>query len=131
MNPFDFVNSINHTKKNLMEEDPLCEGDYVPFVTNRQLSYFVDTLLYSNEMNRYHHLDHRLQFDYLINSIRPKKRYSRWAKSDESEDLKMISEYYGYSIPKARQALSLLSQDQVDWIRQKFSRGVTDGESTS
>ena len=114
-----------------MEEDPLCEGDYVPFLTNRQLSYFVDTLLYSNEMNRYHHLDHRLQFDYLINSIRPKKRYSRWAKSDESEDLKMLSEYYGYSIPKARQALSLLSQDQVDWIREKISRGVTDGESTS
>jgi len=130
MNPFDFVNSINHTKKNLMEEDPSCESAYVPFVTNRALSYFTDTLLYSNEMNRYHHLDHRLQFDYLINSIRPRKRYSKWAKSDESEDLKMIADYYGVSIPKARQALSLLSLDQVDWIRQKFLRGVTDGESS-
>ena len=129
MNPFDFVNSINHTKKNLIEEDPSCEKDYVRFLTNRSLSYFVYTLLYSNEMNLYHHLDHKLQFDYLINSIRPKKRYSKWAKSDESEDLKMISEYYGYSIPKARQALSLLSQDQVDWIREKFSRGVSNESS--
>ncbi len=84
MKPFDYVNSINFTKKNLMKNtanDELAEKDYVPFLTNKSLSYFTDTLLYANEMNRYHFLDKRLQYEFYLNSIRKKKRFAKWAKA--------------------------------------------------
>ena len=90
MKPFDYVNSINFTKKNLMKNtanDELAEKDYVPFLTNKSLSYFTDTLLYANEMNRYHFLDKRLQYEFYLNSIRKKKRFAKWAKA---EDLSLI-----------------------------------------
>ena len=93
MKPFDYVNSINHGKKNLMEgtdNDELAESDYVPFLTNRSLSYFTDTIYYSNEINQYPHADNKLQYDYLINSIRPKKRYAKWVKNTDIEMLKQL-----------------------------------------
>ena len=127
MKPFDYINSINYTKKNLMtdsENDKLAESSYVPFITNRTLSYFADTLFYSNEINQHHHVDHKLQYDYLINSVRPKKRYAKWVKVQDSDDLEIVKLYFGYSTNKALQALKVLSLKQLEIITKKVTRGV-------
>jgi hypothetical protein len=104
MNPFDYLNSINWTKKNIMKDD-IDEKAYNPFLVNRTLSYFQDTIAYANIMNQYHHLDNRLQYEFYINIIRQRKRFSKWIKPETSEDIEVIMEYYGYSNEKARQAL--------------------------
>jgi hypothetical protein len=125
--PFEYINSINHTKKNLMENtdnDQLAESGYVPFITNRTLSYFTDTVLYSNEINQYHHVDNKLQYDYLINSIRPKKRYAKWVKVQDSDDLENVKLYFGYSTNKALQALKVLSLKQLEIITDKVTKGI-------
>ena len=127
--PFDYVNSIVHKKNNMMKDtdnDELAEQAYVPYVVNKGLSYFVDTLMYANEMNALSFLDSKLQYDYLLNSIRPKKRYAKWVKNDEDSDLEMIKIYFNYSTKKALQALSVLSQEEKATIREKITRGVTD-----
>lgn len=126
MNPFDFVTSINLTKKDLMvgtENDELAEKGYAPFIVNKALSYFPDTLLYANEVNRLAHIDNKLQYHYLLNSIRAQKRYSKWAKKEDSDDLELVKEYYGYSNDKAYQALSILSKDQLKLIKEKLQQG--------
>lgn len=102
---FDFINAINHTKKDLIASEEMSEKDYVPFVVNRTLSYFTDTLLYANEMNRYRDLDKDLQFRFLLNSIRPKKRFSKWSKTENTDQLELISQYFECSIPKAKDYL--------------------------
>ena len=109
----DFLNSINQTKVNIMDEDALTEKEYPPFVVNRTLSYFLDTIMYANEINTHHHADNKLQFDYLLNSIRSKRRFSRWLKPDENKNLDVIKEYYGYSNQKAKDALNILTEDQL------------------
>ena len=127
MKPFDYVNSINFTKKNLMRDtanDELAEKGYAPFLTNKSLSYFTDTLLYSNEMNRYHFLDKKLQYEFYLNSIRKKKRFAKWAKADNNDELNMISEYYKISLPKAKDALKILSPEQKQDIRNKLEQGI-------
>lgn len=124
MNPFEYVSAINDSKKNIMVDD-LAEKAYNPYMVNRSLSYFNDTILMANEMNKYHHLDNRLQFDFLINIVRKRKRFSKWAKPQIESDIEVIKEYYGYSNEKARQALSLLSPDQIDGLRKKVSKGGT------
>jgi len=127
--PFDFVKSITYNKKNMMKDtdnDELSEQSYVPYVVNKGLSYFVDTLMYANEMNISSFLDHKLQYEYLLNSIRPKKRYAKWVKNDEDSDLKMIEIYFNYSTKKALQAQSVLSQEEMVIIREKITRGITD-----
>ena len=101
MNPFEFIKSINETKKDIMVDD-IAEKDYNAFMVNRGLSYFSDTILMANEMNLNSHLDNRLQFDFLINIIRKKKRFSKWAKAQKNDDVEVIKEYYGYSNEKAR-----------------------------
>ena len=129
MTPFDYVASIIHKKNNMMKDtdnDELAEQTYVPYVVNKGLSYFVDTLMYANEMNTLSILDNKLQYDYLLNSIRPKKRYAKWVKNDEDSDLEMIKIYFNYSTKKALQALSVLSQEEKATIREKITRGVTD-----
>lgn len=126
MNPFDFVNSINFNKKDLMtgtENDELSEKSYVPFVINRALSYFPDTILYANEVNTYPSLDSKLQYHYLINSIRPQKRFSKWAKKQDSGDLEAVKQYYGYNNEKALHALSLLSSSQIEIIKKQLEKG--------
>ena len=123
MNPFDFVNSINHTKKNLIEEDPSCEKDYVPFLTNRSLSYFVDTLLYSNEMNKSHFIDNKLQYDFYLNSLKPRKRFAPWVKRETLEHLELVKEYYGYNHNKALAALRILTKSQLDEIKILLNKG--------
>ena len=123
MKPFDYVNSINFTKKNLMKNtanDELAEKDYVPFLTNKSLSYFTDTLLYANEMNRYHFLDKRLQYEFYLNSIRKKKRFAKWAKAEDNDEVMMVQEYYKFSPQKAKAALSVLSPKQKDIIKHKM-----------
>lgn len=125
-NAFDYVSAINFTKKDLMtdtDNDELAEAGYVPFLTNRALSYFPDTILYANEMNMNHHLDNKLQFHYLINSVRPKKRFSKWAKRQDSDDFEAVKEYFKYNNAKTEQALTLLSPDQINIIRKRLNTG--------
>jgi|TARA_R110000822_G_scaffold122570_4_gene256718 hypothetical protein len=122
LSPFDFLKSINDTKKNIMEL-PEHEKMYVPFVTNRSLSYFPDTVLLANEMNRYHHIDSKLQYQFLINIVRKRKRFSKWVKPEIENDIESVKEYYGYSNDKARQVLRLLSSEQLTIIRDKVNKG--------
>lgn len=125
-NAFDYVNAINFTKQDLMsgtDNDELAEAGYVPFLTNRSLSYFPETILYANEMNMQNHLDKKLQFHYLINSIRPKRRYSKWAKRQDSEDFEAVKQYFKYNNTKTEQALQLLSPDQIRTIKKKLTTG--------
>ena len=122
MNPFEYVNAINSTKKDIMVDD-LAEKAYAPFMVNRSLSYFPDTVLAANEMNRYHQIDHRLQFDFLINIIRKRKRFSKWDKKKIDGDVEVIKEYYGYNEQKALQVLPLLSPEQIELIRKKVNKG--------
>ena len=127
MSPFDFLNAINDTKVNVIVDD-ISEKEYSAFMVNRGLSYFNDTALYANEMNQCHHLDSRLQFDYLINSVSRKRRFSKWLKPTESEDLLIVKEHYGYSNEKARSALTILSSEQLNELKLKHFKG---GSSTS
>ena len=122
MNPFEYVNAINTSKKNIMIDD-LAEKAYVPFTVNRSLSYFSDTVLVANEMNKHHHIDKKLQFHFLINIIRKRKRFSKWNKPELVSDVDVVKEYYGYSNEKARQALPLLTPDQIMNLREKVSKG--------
>jgi hypothetical protein len=124
-NPFDYLNAINGGKNIIAEaDDPAqVEKDYPPFMVNRGLSYFPDTIMYANELNGLAHLDKLLQFDYLINSIRPRKRFSKWAKRREDSDLDVVVEYFGYGYKKAQQALSVLSTPQIEQIKQLLNKG--------
>jgi len=122
LNPFEYVNAINSTKKDIMVDD-LAEKGYSPYMINRSLSYFNDTVLYANEMNRHHHLENRMQFDFFINIVRKRKRFSKWIKPQVEANVEVIKEYYGYSNSKARQALSLLTSDQIDQLREKVYKG--------
>ena len=122
MNPFDYVNAINYTKKNIMVDD-ITEKAYIPYMVNRQLSYFPDTVLAANEMNRNHHIDNRLQFDFFINIIRKRKRFSKWYKPETISDLDAVKKYYGYSNEKARQVLTLLSPEHINELKRKVTTG--------
>lgn len=123
MNPFDFVNSINTTKKNLIDDDPECEKMYNAFLTNRSLSYFRDTVHIANVVNVNHQIDSKLQYDFLLNIVRKQKRFSKWNKPEVIDDLEAVKEYYGYSNEKARSALSILSPDHLAEIRKRISKG--------
>ena len=122
MSPFEFIKAINETKENVMVDD-VSEKKYSPFIVNRGLSFFMDTIFQVNELNRNHHLDSRLQFDYLLNSVRKKKRYSKWLKPEKLQDLDVVKEYYGFSNEKAKDALSTLSEDQLAFIKDKLNQG--------
>jgi hypothetical protein len=123
ISPFDFLNAINATKENLFE-DPQAEKDYKAFMVNRGLSYFYDTVLQANEMNRLRDIPNSWQFQYLINTIAKKKRFSKWAKADKaSESIDLVMRYYGYNIDKARVALKILSKEQLKSIKDSFDEG--------
>jgi hypothetical protein len=119
----DWLNSINQTKKNIIDENPDSERTYNPYIINRCMSGHIDTILCANEMNLNSHLDKKLQYDFYINIIRPKKRYSPWLKKEKFDDLSLVKEYYGYSDEKAKNALKLLSKEQIDYIKLKLNRG--------
>lgn len=124
--PFDYVNAITFTKKHMMKDtgnDQLAESQYVAYMVNKALSYFPDTLLYANHMNIHHELDNRLQFDYLINTVRPKKRFSKWVKRQDDSDIEAIKQYYGYNNRNAQRALTLLSPEQIKTIKTRLNTG--------
>lgn len=122
MSPFEFLNTINYTKSDLMI-DPDNEKLYNSFVVNRSLSYFPDTVAIANEMNRYHHVDRKLQYHFLLNLVRKRKRFSKWVKPDIHKHIEAVKSYYGYSDEKARQALLLLTNDQLEVLCRKVSKG--------
>ena len=122
--PFDFVNSISETKQNIMKDD-LDEKSYEAYMVNRALSQFADTILFANEMNRNHHLDKKLQYSFLLNTIRKGKRRSKWAKAELPENLEVVKEYYGYSNEKAKVALTLLDNDQIIELKLRVYKGGT------
>lgn len=122
MSPFEYVNSINSTKKDIMIDD-LVEKTYAPYMVNKSLSYFNDTVLMANEMNRLYHLDNKLQYHFLINIVRKRKRFSKWNKPEVINDVEVVKEYYCYSNDKARQILPLLTSDQIKILREKVSKG--------
>ena len=119
----DWINSINQTKKNIIDEDPSMEKDYSPYVINRIYSGHLDSVMFANEMNKYHFLPKKIQYDFLLNSLRVKKRYAPWLRKDEIKDLDLVKRYYGYSNEKAKQALRILTKDQINFIRSKFETG--------
>ena len=122
ISPFDFANAINHSKENLIVDD-WSEKQYNAWIVNKSLSYGADTVIYANEMNARPHLERRLQFDFLINTVRPRKRYNKWLKAETVDVLATVQEYYGYSIDKARQVLPLLSDAQLEHMTNKLNRG--------
>lgn len=122
MNPFDYVNAINYSKQNIIESDTE-EKAYNSFIVNRSLSYFPDTVAAANIMNKYHNLDNRLQFDFLLNIVRKRKRFSKWNKLETESDVEAVKEYYGYSHEKAKHALPLLSKEQIDLIKIRINKG--------
>jgi hypothetical protein len=124
MSPFDFLNAINSTKENLFENDPQAGKDYKPFLINRGLSYFPDTIFYANQMNQHAGLDKDMQFSFFLNIISRKKRFSKWSKKDaETESLELVKEYYGYSSEKATEALKVLSEENLIMIKEKLYKG--------
>jgi hypothetical protein len=126
MNPFDYITAINETKKNLIVDETTEKG-YNPYFANRTLSYFPETLHYANEMNIKNHLDKKLQFDYLLNRIRPAKRYAKWGKKKDKKavmtDLELVQEYFGINTTRAKEALSILSKSQIKTIKEKLEKG--------
>ena len=116
----DWLNSINHTKKYIMEDN---EKEYAPYIINRCLSGFIDTVMYANEMNMYAFLPNKMQYDFYINIVRPRKRFSPWLKKEKLEDLDAVKSYYGYNNEKAKQALSILNKEQLKQIKQKLDVG--------
>ena len=130
MNPFEFVKAINN-KQDIIRDD-LDEKSYLPYMINHSFSYFPDTVLLANEMNANHHLDNKLQNDFFINTIRKNpKRFSKWNKVKHDGDFEAVKEYYGYSNEKTRSALSLLSAEQINIIKQKVDHGGRKGKRAS
>lgn len=122
-NPFEYVNQILQGKKNLIVDD-LTEKEYNPFLVNRSLSYHKDCIMYANEMNRRHHLDKKLQNDFFLNTIRSQKRpFAKWVKSEKSEDIECIKLVYNLSDTKAREALRLLSNEQIQQLKEQTDIG--------
>ena len=119
----DWLNSINRTKKNLIDEDPSLEKEYSPYIINRIYSGHLDSVMFANEMNRYSFLPKKSQYDFLLNTLRPKKRFSPWLRKDEIKDLDLVKRYYGYSNEKAKQALRILTKEQLSFIKSKFETG--------
>jgi hypothetical protein len=106
-----------------MDEDSSSTKDYPPYIINRCLSGTIDTLMYANEMNKNHSLDKKLQYDFFINIVRTRKRYSPWIKQEKIKELEVVKSYYGYSNEKAKQALKILSKEQITFIKSKLETG--------
>ena len=122
----DWLNSINYTKTNIMI-DEYDEKKYPSFIINKCIAPFPDTILYVNELNRMHWLDNRLQYEFLINSLRKRKRFAKWMKASKIKDLDVVKEYYGYSNEKAKMALDVLTEEQLKIIKRKLTKGGKHG----
>ena len=119
----DWLNSINFTKKNLIQEDPSVTKEYPPYIINRCLSGHIDCVMYANEMNKYHFLDKDMQYEFYINILRKRKRFSPWIRKDKISDMEYVKRYYGYGNEKASQALKILSPEQINFIKRKLDTG--------
>lgn len=117
----DWLNSINMNKRNLLNEDPTAK--YPAYIVNRCMSGHLDTVLYANEMNKNPNLDSNMQYSFLLNSVRKRKRFSPWLRKDEIRNLDLVKRYYGYSNEKAKQTLSILTKEQLSFIKSKFETG--------
>lgn len=120
--PFDWINSVQQTKEDLMVDEYM-EKSYNSYIVNRGLSFGADTVIYANEMNSRPHIDKRLQYDFLLNSIPAKKRFNKWIKTETVDNIDIIKEYYGYSDEKAKQALDVLTPEQISDIRNLLFKG--------
>ena len=121
----DWLYSINQSKKNMMDVDPTLESSYPSWIINKCLSSFTDTVLFANEMNMNWHIDKRLQYDFFINSLRPRKRFSPWSKKESVDYLEDIKEYYGYSYTKALEVIRILPKSDLEKIRKLLHKGGT------
>jgi hypothetical protein len=119
----DWLNSINQTKKNLMNEDSSLVKEYAPFIINRCLSGHIDSILFANEMNMHHQLDKDMQYSFYLHSLRKRNRYSPWIYKDKIANLECVKQYYGYSNEKAIQALKILNKDQIEFIKKRLDTG--------
>ena len=126
----DYLNAINQTKEPLMDtEDEQWEKKYPPFIVNKCVSPFPDTIMLLNEINQLPHLDSKLQFDFLINSLRPRKRYTPWLKAKKLENLEYVKEFYGFNNEKAKAALDILNDEQISAIKEKLYKGGKNGRN--
>ena len=120
----DYLNAINHEKKNLMDtDDEMWEKKYPSFIINKCLAPFNDTIMLVNEMNFHHHLENKLQYDFLLNSLRKQNRYAPWMKASKTKNLEYVKEYFGYNNEKARSALNILNDEQIAYIKEKLNKG--------
>ena len=116
----DYLNSVNHTKENLLEREGDWDKNYPPFIVNKCLSGFIDTVLYANEMNAHFNLDKDLQYSFYLNTLRKRKRFSPWQRKDKIEDLDVVKQYFHYNDDKAKDALRILTKDQIELIKSKL-----------
>ena len=119
----EWLNSINNTKKNLIDEDPSLEKEYPPYIINRCFSGHIDSIMFANELNKYPNLPKKLQYDFFLNSLRKKKRFSPWLRKDQIKNLDLIKQYYGYSNEKAKQVLNILTKEQLSFMRDRLETG--------
>ena len=126
----DYINAINYTKEPLLDtEDEQWVKKYPPYIVNKCIAPFPDSVMLVNEINQLHHLDKKLQFDFLINSLRPRKRYAPWMKAKKLKSLEYVKEFYGYNNEKAKAALDILNDEQISAIKEKLNKGGRDGRS--
>ncbi len=119
----DWLNSINFNKENIIKENPDIVKQYPPYIVNRCLSGHIDAIMFANEMNKQNHLDKDMQYEFLLHSIRKKKRFSPWLRQEKIADLELVKKYYGYSNEKAQQALKILLPEQIEYMRKKLDTG--------
>lgn len=124
MKLFDFVNAISYNKTNYFQEsEELADKAYPAYMVNKALTLYPDCVFYVNEMNMRAHLDNKLQFEYYLNNVRRTKRFAKWVKKMDNIDLEAVKTYYGYSNQKAKQALTILSKQQLDTIKEQIQKG--------
>ena len=119
----DWLNSINFTKDNLIEQDETLKKDYPPYIINKCLSGHIDCILYANEINQYAHLDNKLQFEYYLNGIPKKKRFSKWSKKVEDKDIEAITQYYQCNYTRAAEILLIINKKELDLLINKLQKG--------
>ncbi len=119
----DWLNSVNFNKENLIKDDPDIIKQYPPYIVNRCLSGNLDCIMFANEMNMYNFLDKDMQYSFYLNTLRKRKRFSPWLRKDKVQDLECVKQYYGYSNEKASQALKILTNEQINFIKQRLDIG--------
>jgi len=119
----DWLNSLNFTKENLISDEPHLAKEYPPYIINRCMSGHMDSVMYAQEMNKYHFLDKDLQYNFYLNTLRKRKRFSPWIRKDKVSDLDYVKRYYGYSNEKASQVMKILTPEQIAYIKQRLETG--------